>query len=271
MIEILNPARSRMENGQYSLGVNIRLARTVEIAPLMKTAGYDWLFIDLEHGPMSLDTAAQMCVTGLASGIAPIVRVPKGEYAMATRLLDNGALGIVIPHVESTREAAEIVDRLKFPPVGHRSVAGTMPHLGFRNVPIGEASKALNSATLLVAMIETPLGMTNAREIAEMPGIDVVMVGANDLCTEMGIPGDFGNPRFAEALKQACADVHSAGKWAGIGGLYNEALLQTYLAFGIEWILAGSDVAFTLSAATGRARFLRDAEEALSAKRVIAD
>ena len=257
MESISSPARSRMEAGEFSLGVGIKSGRTVEIAALMKTAGYDWLFIDLEHGSMSLDDAAQLCQMGLATGITPMVRVPKGEFAMATRLLDNGAMGIVIPHVDTAAEAAEVVDRLKFPPVGHRSVAGTMPHFGFRPVPIGEASKLLNAALLTVVMIESPEAVENAGAIAAVPGIDVVMIGSNDLCTEMGIPGDFGNSAFEAALRKVAADVGAAGAWPGLAGLYDEALLARYLDSGIRWILAGSDTAFTLSAAKGRSAAVR--------------
>ncbi|WP_457832688.1 aldolase/citrate lyase family protein, partial [Staphylococcus aureus] len=75
--------------------------------------GFDWLFLDLEHGVMSIETAADICVAAQDSGIAPIVRVPYGELAMATRLLDGGALGIVIPHVDTAEEAKEIADRLR--------------------------------------------------------------------------------------------------------------------------------------------------------------
>ena len=79
----------------------MRLVRNVDIIKVMKAAGFDWLFLDLEHGVMSIETAAEICVAAQDSGIAPIVRVPYGELAMATRLLDGGALGIVIPHVDT--------------------------------------------------------------------------------------------------------------------------------------------------------------------------
>src|SRR5437899_1772976 len=87
METVRNPARERLERGELSLGVGVRLSRTVEIVKAMKTAGFDWLFIDLEHGPLTLDTASQISVAALDAGIAPIVRVPYGEFSMATRAL----------------------------------------------------------------------------------------------------------------------------------------------------------------------------------------
>ena len=92
MIKIDNPARCRLENGELALGVGVRSARGVEIAMAMKTSGYDFLFIDLEHGAMSLDVATQISTAALGVGIAPLVRVPEGAHAMASRALD-GQLG----------------------------------------------------------------------------------------------------------------------------------------------------------------------------------
>ena len=102
---VRNVAREKLEQGQLSLGVGIRMTRSVEIAKAMAVAGFDWLFLDMEHGVMSLEACAQISVAALAAGIAPIARVPNGEYAIATRALDNGAMGIVMPHVDTAAEA----------------------------------------------------------------------------------------------------------------------------------------------------------------------
>src|SRR5215469_10975936 len=110
-----NIARERLEQGQLALGVGIRMTRSVEIAKAMAAAGFDWLFLDMEHGVMSLEACAQIAVAALDAGIAPFARVPNGEYAIATRALDNGALGIVMPHLDSAEEAKEVVNRLKYP------------------------------------------------------------------------------------------------------------------------------------------------------------
>jgi len=181
-----NPARERLQNGELALGIGLRQARTVDIAPAMKAVGFDWLFIDLEHGAMELDTAVQISVAALAAGISPLVRVPKGRYDLAARALDGGAFGIVMPHVDTADEAREIVNQLKYPPVGHRSIAGAMPHFGFQSVPLADAAAAVNSNMLIVAMLETPQAIANAEAIAAVPGIDVLLIGTNDLTSEMG-------------------------------------------------------------------------------------
>src|SRR4029077_12615921 len=143
---VINPARERLARGELALGFGVRTAKSVEIAKAMKTAGFDWLFLDLEHSAMSIETASQIAIAALDAGIAPIVRIPKGEYSLATRLLDNGALGIVVPHVETADEAREIADRLRYPPQGHRGVFSSMPHYDYRPVEVDKMTAALNAA-----------------------------------------------------------------------------------------------------------------------------
>ncbi len=100
-----------------ALGIILRQARTVDIAPAMKACGFDWLFLDLEHNSMDLDMAVQIAVAALGAGIAPIARVPAGQLWMATRFLDGGGLGIVVPHVDTAEEAHKIAQALRYPPL----------------------------------------------------------------------------------------------------------------------------------------------------------
>ena len=144
MVELRNPARERLETGEVSIGIGIRLARSADIASMMKTAGMDWLFVDLEHGALTLDQTAQISCAALASGIAPLVRVPRGEMAMATRALDGGALGIIMPQCETADEAREIVERLHYAPEGSRGVVGGLPQFGFANPDMTSAMAAMN-------------------------------------------------------------------------------------------------------------------------------
>jgi 2-keto-3-deoxy-L-rhamnonate aldolase RhmA len=254
---VRNVARDKLAAGQLALGVGIRLTRSVEIAKAMAVAGFDWLFLDMEHGVMPLEACAQIATAALDAGIAPLARVPNGEYAIATRALDNGVLGIVMPHVDSAGEAREVVDRLKYPPVGHRSMGGTGPHYGLRAVSTGAAAAALNAANLTVVMLETPNAIANADEIAAVPGVDVLLIGTNDLCAEMGIPGDFANERVAEAYRAMIAACNRHGKFAGMAGIYNEAIMPRYIEMGARFILGGQDAQFLMAGAQQRIGFLR--------------
>ena len=254
---VRNIAREKLEQNQLSLGVGVRMTRSVEIAPAMAAAGFDWLFLDMEHGTMSLDACAQICTAALDAGITPIARVPGGQYSIATRALDNGALGIVMPHVDTAAEAREVVEKLKYPPVGHRSMGGTGPHYGLRDASAGDAAKALNAANLTVVMLETPAAIANAAEIAAVPGVDVLLIGTNDLCAEMGIHGDFGNDRVADAYGAMIAACKRHGKFPGMAGIYNETIMPRYIGMGARFILSGQDASFMMAGAQARTGFLR--------------
>ena len=254
---IRNPAREKLDQGQLSLGVGVRMTRSVEIAKAMAVAGFDWLFLDMEHGVMSLEACAQISTAALDAGIAPIARVPNGEYSIATRALDNGALGIVVPHVDTAAEAREVVDRLKYPPVGHRSMGGIGPHYGLRSVSTGEAAQALNAANLTVVMLETPTAINNADEIAAVSGIDVLLIGSNDLCAEMGIPGEFGSERLADAYRATISACKKHGKFPGTAGIYSEQIMPRYVEMGARFVLSGQDAQFLMAGAASRTAFMR--------------
>ncbi len=254
---VRNPARERLAKGELALGVGLRQARTVDIAAVMATCGFDWLFIDLEHGTMPLDIAVQISCAALTAGITPLVRVPSRQYALATRALDGGALGIVMPHVDTAEEAKAIVDHLKYPPLGHRSVAGGQAFLGFRPVPITEATRTMNAETLVVVMLETPQAIANADSIAAVPGIDVLLIGTNDLAMEMGIPGEFNHAEIARAYERVIAACRRHNKAPGMGGVYVEDLLAKYIGLGMRMILSGNDLSLIMAGGSQRTKFLR--------------
>ena len=244
----MNLTKARLLAGELALGAAVRLARGPEVAVLFKTAGLDWMFLDLEHGPLSVETSCQLALAAKAVGLTPIARVPRGDYAMATRLLDNGVLGMIMPHVNTAEEARRMVTQLCLPPIGARSVYGGMPQFGFAPREVEEASRILNRETLIVAMIENAEGIENAAAIAAVSGVDVLFVGANDLCADMSIT--HADPRFLEAVAAVGRAATDHGKVFGIGGLYDQALLTNLIASGAMFILAGADMSFALTQAT---------------------
>lgn len=257
MARVINVAKQQLQAGRLSLGMGVRGVRGVEIARIMKTAGYDWLFIDLEHGATSTETAYQISVAALDAGIAPLVRVPHGELAMGTRLLDGGALGVVIPHVDSADVARAMVNAFKFAPLGRRSIGGGYPQFGFAATPAKEVVSELNDATLVIAMIETPEAVANAAAIAAVPGIDVLLMGTNDLCLEMGLPGQLDDERVVAAMDTVINACKQHGKWPGLGGVYGKELMKRYIGRGMRFILAGNDLSVLLAAAQDQAHFAR--------------
>ena len=257
MTQVHNPARERLVKNELAIGVGVRHARSVEIAKAMRAAGFDWLFLDLEHSSMSLDTAGQISVAALDAGIAPIVRVPMMQLTMATRALDGGALGIVMPHVDTVEDARAIADALRYPPAGHRSIAGALAHFNFRSPPVPEVVRILNEATLVVAMLETPRAIENADAIAAVPGIDVLLIGTSDLSLELGIPGQLGHEKIVDAYARMIAAARKHGKWPGMGGVYTIPEATRYIGMGARFLLGGNDLSLLMAAATERASALR--------------
>jgi 4-hydroxy-2-oxoheptanedioate aldolase len=252
-----NHTKRTLAEGGIAIGMGLRLARSVDIATIGKTCGYDWLFIDMEHNSMDVDNAAQIAMASLAVGITPIVRVPGKEHFHATRLLDSGAQGIVVPHVDTVEEAQRAVAYCKYPPKGHRSAMGTLPQFGYQGVPVGEATKAANEETLVIVMVESPEAIARIDDIAAVPGIDSVLIGTNDLCAELGIPGKFDDPKVEDAYRKVVAACKKSGIHPGMGGVYDPKLMQKYIGYGMRLILSGGDISFLMAGARQRAVFLK--------------
>lgn len=256
MAIVENTMKRKLGAGRLVASFNVLHWRTVNIAGLARESGFDWLFLDLEHNSMDVDTAAQICVAALPTGITPVVRVPSGDFALAARLLDGGAMGVVMPHVESAAEAARVVSACKYPPLGHRSLTGPLPQLGFEALPMAEAMPLLNEHLFVAVMLETPAALEQADAIAAVPGVDGVMIGTNDLAAELGLAGQFGHERIEQAYTTLIAACRRHGKHAGMGGIYDHALMEKYLRMGVRFLLGGSDTALMLAAGKARTTFL---------------
>src|SRR5215831_13882367 len=139
---LYNGVKEKLARGEVVASMTVRLVRNVEIASIAATAGFDTLYIDVEHSSFSLETTSQICIAALGVGIAPFVRVPSHRPEHVGRVLDGGALGVIAPHVRSAEEARAVVRAAKFPPLGERSAAGALPHLRYRSLPQAQANAA---------------------------------------------------------------------------------------------------------------------------------
>ena len=246
-----------MMQGEVALGLGVRHSRNPEIARIARGAGYDWLMLDMEHNAMSIESAQQICSAALDAGVAPLIRVPEADHSMASRLLDNGGVGTVMPHVQNADQARLIVQMQKYPPVGRRSVGGPMVHFDYLPVPQREMIAALNAACLIVIMLETAAAVEQAEAIAAVDGVDVLLVGSGDLSTDLGIPGDTGNPKMIAAHERVIAACAKYGKWAGAAGISQADLIVKYIGMGARFVLTGNDTGLLAGAARERVKALR--------------
>ena len=162
---------------RYELFVSneVRIVNAPAIAPLTASAGYDSLYVDLEHSPISLQAMSDICIAAMAADITPLVRVPSIGSGLVSRVLDGGALGIIAPHVESAEAARELVRLVKFPPLGNRSEGGPMPHFAYRNPSVTETHRMLNDATCVAIMVESGAALEKLDELASVPGVDMII------------------------------------------------------------------------------------------------
>ncbi len=253
-IAVRNHVQEKLQRDELVISMIVRLVRSIEIVRIAKTAGFDTIYVDLEHNPFSLETTGQICLAALATGVTPFVRIPAVEPQFISRVLDCGALGIIAPHINNAAEAAEIVRWAKYPPRGQRSVAGALPQLHYRSLPWAEAQLTMDGLTTVIAMIETGAAVEHADEIAATEGIDMLFIGAGDLSNDLGVPGQPDHATVDDAHHRVIEACRRRGKHVGLGGLANRPeLLTRYVALGARYISAGSDLDLLLGAATDRA------------------
>jgi 2-keto-3-deoxy-L-rhamnonate aldolase RhmA len=218
---------------------------------------FDAIYVDLEHTATSLETTAMLCAASIGFGLIPMVRVPSHDHQYMTRVIDTGAMGVIVPHVDTRAEAEHIVDTCKFPPVGHRSISGPNPVSRYRAMSPAENVEYMNQQTILVAMLETPAAIERADEIASVPGLDMILVGTHDLTAEMGILGQFGDARFSDAMRSVATACRKHGKVMGVAGISDLELLADLVALGVRFVSAGTDAGFFVEAARARTDRLR--------------
>jgi 4-hydroxy-2-oxoheptanedioate aldolase len=214
-----NIVKEKLARNKVVASMTIRLVRGVEIAQLAKTAGFDMIYIDLEHSTLTLDASGQICVAALSVGVAPMVRVPANTPDYIHRVLDSGALGIIAPGIRSAEEAREVVKATKFPPLGKRGAGGVLPHLQYRSFPTAETNAVMNDATMVIVQFESAEAVEKADEIAAVEGVDMVLIGVNDRLASLGLPGQYKHARVRDAYARTIAACRKHGKHVGVGGL----------------------------------------------------
>lgn len=250
---VARAAVERLTRGIPVAALGVRSSRTADIARIAKSSGHHAVWVDLEHSTMPIDIAASICAAALDLGLAPFVRIPEREYGLIGRLLDGGALGIIAPRVETAGEAQDIVAACRFPPFGHRSAVASLAHLDFKKMPAPELNAALNRATVVKILLESPRGIENAAAIAALPGVDIVGIGTNDLTAEMGVAGEFRHPRVRDAHESAIAACRRARKPLAIGGIADFAYAADLIRLGAApFMFTGIDADILVAGARDR-------------------
>jgi 4-hydroxy-2-oxoheptanedioate aldolase len=256
---VRNVAKEKLARGEVVASMTIRLVRGVEIARLAATAGFDMIYVDLEHSTLTLEATSQICQAALGAGITPMVRVPANTPEYIQRVLDGGALGIIAPGVRSAKEARAVVAAAKYAPLGERGAGGALPHLQFRSFPAAEANAAVNDATMVIVQFECAEAIDRAEEIAAVEGVDMVLLGVNDLLADLGLAGQLEHPKVRDAYERTIAACRKHGKHAGVGGLSTKPKLAAeFIAMGARLLSTGTDIQFLSAAMAEKARQVRE-------------
>jgi 2-keto-3-deoxy-L-rhamnonate aldolase RhmA len=238
--------RARILGGETLYGTFVSLGSPTA-AEICGRAGFDWVIIDLEHGAAH---ESELLTSLYAVGSTPataLVRPRSADRLRIGRVLDLGAHGVMIPRIDVPEQAAEAISFMRYPPDGTRGLA-----LSTRGAGLGELGHpdvaAINDRIVGIIQVESPSAVEHAAEIAAIDGVDVLFVGPADLSHSMGIPGQFDDPRFLDALGRVVGAAEGAGKAAGIL-LFNMAVLPRHLDLGFRFIGLGSDGSFVADGA----------------------
>jgi 2-keto-3-deoxy-L-rhamnonate aldolase RhmA len=255
---IRNETKRKLKAGELALGFGFHHLRTSAVGMLAASCGHDWIFIDMEHGAFSMHEATQICIAALTTGMTPIVRIAADAVDEGARALDNGAMGIVVPHVDTRAQAERIARAYRYPPAGTRSWGGPPAAFRFRAPGHAEAQALLNEEILVIAMIESREAVVNADAIAAVAGIDALLVGTSDLSADLGIAGQIGHPDVQAAYQTVAAACRSHGKILGMGGVYDREWAARYIKdAGARLVLSGNDHNYLVAGATQRTELLR--------------
>ncbi|MBI3473235.1 MAG: aldolase [Candidatus Solibacter usitatus] len=196
-----NLVKQALAEGKMQLGTGFGQLRSPEIAKLLAAAGFQWAFLDTEHGGFDLETLQDICRVAVMAGLTPIVRVADLQYSLIARALDCGAQGIILPRVESVELLERAVSWCKFPPLGVRGYGLSAVNVDYEPASFTQIIEHMNAHTMVVFQIETQRALQMREELLAVPGIDAVMIGPADLSISLGVPGEFQHPRMVEAME----------------------------------------------------------------------
>jgi 2-keto-3-deoxy-L-rhamnonate aldolase RhmA len=254
-----NKAKARLREGGIALGTMVSEMRTEEAAYVLGAAGFDFFVIDTEHGSADMETVQRLCRAARSAGIAPLVRVTEITYALIARALDAGALGLMVPHVETARDAREIVRCAKYPPLGERGFGLRSAVTDYARVAVPEAIAWSNAETMLMAQVESRRCLDNLDEIAATPGLDVLLIGPTDLSIALEVPGQLLHPTMQEAYRHVVATAQRRGLAAGIHPS-DLAVVRHGREIGMRCLMYSSEIRLLLEASRQTVMALRAGE-----------
>ncbi len=251
-----NRYRQAIAEGRIPVGHMVWEFSTRGIAMILDSVDLDFTIFDMEHSCIEIEKIADLIAWSKAARFAPFVRVPQGQYDFLARVMDAGALGVMIPNVETPEHAKAIVDAVKFAPLGRRGVGLGSAHTDYIGPDPRQYFQQINESSVVICQIESTTGVANAEAIAATPGVDILWVGHFDLSQSMGIPGDFHDPRFIANLRRTVEAARKHGKRLGIQPS-SVKQAEEWMAIGFDVISWGVDTAVYRNALDQHVKWVR--------------
>ncbi len=240
MFASMNAFREKLKTGRPCLGTGITFSDSAVSEAIGRSA--DFLWIDLEHNPISLEAMQSHLIAAHAAGVAALVRVPGSEVPLIKRVLDTGATGLIVPQVSSAAEVRGIVDACRYKPHGNRGFGPRRP-TNYGRIAQPAYMEAANRDLFVSVQIENTSALDQLDEIVTVKYLDSLVIGPNDLSLSMGIA--MTDARLFQAIEQIVAAAKRAGLFVGIGmGAGDEALAARAIDLGVNWLQIGSDYSY---------------------------
>lgn len=242
--------KKKIAAGEVVLGTMISEFASPNLVRILRTSGFEFAVADCEHGYFDFSQLAAMAAVGNGFSMPLVVRTPGAERGFIIKILDMGADGLLVPMVNAAGDAARVVEYAKYAPIGRRGLSTTRAHTDYNPPPLAEYLPVANDRTVVMVQIETARAVDNVRAIAETEGVDVLMIGPNDLAADFGHPGRLDADDMFAAVDRVVDAARAAGKRCGI--------IDSRISFlhkcrdrGMTVFSCGSEVGMLMKAAKG--------------------
>jgi len=249
--------KERLQKGELVLGTIISEVRNPNIAYMLAQCGFEFFIIDNEHGTYNVETITNMVAVARGAGISVIVRIPEITRENILKPLDSGASGLLIPMVNTAKEAKTVIQHAKYPPLGKRGAALRRPHNLYTKVNATDYLKQANKNTFIAVQAETTESIENIHEIAAVKGVDCIFVGPFDLSISLGIPGQINHSIEVEAIEKIAKACKEHKKIAGIL-MFDQELLAKWINKDFRFAVYSSDITMLADAASNAVKELKE-------------
>jgi 2-keto-3-deoxy-L-rhamnonate aldolase RhmA len=252
-----NSLRSQLGSGKPAIGTMIEEISSPFIVHVLANAGFDFVFVDMEHGRFGQEAAVNLIQTVRLTPMTCLVRVPDNQYHLIARMLDAGAEGIMVPRISTRQEVEAVVQSIRYPPIGQRGLSVTRGHNDYERGEAQTFAAHANRENLVIIQIERRKAVEDIDSLVSVPGVDVALIGPVDLSISLGLPLDYSNPDIINAIQRV---VDACQRYQVIAGIHTRNLqaLTHWRQRGILMLTASSDLDMVLDSSKALAIAMRE-------------